>query len=194
MSNTVVQSPVVLHHIQVSHSDYNIPGIVDLAKSFLEGYNREYFFFQVDRGYYCLILSDDVTSVSVNGSSASFAADNAIVYDIYVNEIDNPITLSYSGSPSGTFSGAQPSPFTGTWSGSSRGSVDFTETSYEYFYTTRTAQNISIYNPSNNLCYSSLDGFPHLIEGVCFYAWAAFALCFGIIAFKLLDRIFRRIY
>lgn len=42
--------------------------------------------------------------------------------------------------------------------------------------------------------YSSLDGFPHLIEGVQNYAVAAFVLAFAVLAFKLIDRIFRRIY
>ena len=62
MSNTThVHSPVVLHHISISACSYDSPAAIQISKDFLSGWSGDYFFFQVDDGYYCLILSDDVT-------------------------------------------------------------------------------------------------------------------------------------
>ena len=47
---------------------------------------------------------------------------------------------------------------------------------------------------TTSVLYSSLDGYPRLIEGVQNYAVAAFVLAFAVLAFKLVDRIFRRVY
>lgn len=47
---------------------------------------------------------------------------------------------------------------------------------------------------TTSILYSSLDGYPHLIEGVQNYAVAAFVIAFAVLAFKLVDRIFRRVY
>ena len=52
----------------------------------------------------------------------------------------------------------------------------------------------SFSHDSTDLIYSSFAGYPHLIEGVQNYAFVAALVCFGVLVFKLVDRIFRRVY
>lgn len=46
----------------------------------------------------------------------------------------------------------------------------------------------------SSVIYSSLDGYPHLIEGGQNYAYAGFLVCGAVIAFSLADRLFRRLH
>lgn len=153
--------------------------VLDVARSCLEGYTGDYFFFQYSDSVYLLVLpSDDWTYVT----TGFFAADNSTVIQIEC------ITSSYtkSNTITGTLIGTEVERFTGSY---------YTDHETKAYYCTSfTASHIEVTNDSQFLTYGSADNLPHLIEGVQNYAYLQTVLIIGVIVFNLFDRIFKRVY
>lgn len=163
---------------------------VEIARSYLEGYTEDYFFFQYDDDDYCLILSD-------NGymSGDSYIADNATVYQIRVASVVHHNEIPFTGNVSGSYNGVVgPTPSAGSFNSSSiTGRSVYDTVEYNYFVDSYTSSTVLIANPSDFLCFSNLEGKPHLIEGVQNYAYAGFFLASCVCVFGLIDRVFSRV-
>lgn len=150
----------------------------------------EYYFFQYAANDYVLLVGD-----------ISFVGLGCVTGDIEVYEfVTSPVSstqsinIPFSGSQSGQYGGSDGAGgFSGSVSGNSTISIQ-TDTRYNVTYAyTANVSNVTITNNSY-LVYGSAPTLPHLVEGVENYAFAAFALALGVISFKLVDRIFRRVY
>lgn len=157
-------------------------GIIEAAKACLEGETGDYYFFQYDASHYVLVVSDDVVI-----TPTTFDASDCLVtvFEAVTTRSPYVVSVPVSGSIGGTMGG-------GYFQGSGQ-LTQYSETTV-YYAATSQVDSVSVRNPSFYLTYSSFQGYPHLIEGVQNYAVAAFILCFIILCFKLIDRIFRRVY
>ena len=163
--------------VQTMHKDEAVMGI---ARDYLQGYYGDYYFFQYAIGDYVLLYDFDNPDISDEGLTADgcqvveikVASGLPIIVDEYeINLID-------VGTDAAIYRGnARQSHYTDSYK------------SYTAYY----PNSISV-SRNNNVCYSSAENYPHLIEGVQNYAYAAFVLAVGIIIFRLADRLFRRIY
>lgn len=159
--------------------------VVSIAENCLEGCHDDYYFFQYDSLRFVLITGD------LDFKNGVLTADEAQVIVItrnkqlipHNNSISAPFTGNYFGSGAGSVNGS-----------SSFSYVDRYDELITYYYDYYTGYNISVSNSLGLLAYGSFDGLPHLIEGVQNYAFAGFLLAFGVIAWRLADRLFRRVY
>lgn len=181
----------VLTSVSISKSSYT-SDVLEIARSYLEGCYQDYYFFQYDTYAYVLLVGD------LTLYQGSVSSDSCIVFYIVrdVQSTSRTEYLHFDGDQQGTYGGTDG---TGTFHGIENGQValDLTTTSYSYFVRSAVADSSSfvlVQNPDSRLVYSSFDDYPHLIEGVQNYAFAAFALCSGILVYKLADRLFRRVY
>lgn len=172
----------------VSKSSYT-SDCLSIASAYLEGETDSYYLFQYDDDVYVLLIGDlDYIQGSVTSSECT-----AVVIWREVSESRDVVEMDVNGSFDGSFSGFQER---GITHGSTSGTLDFVniDTTVAYFTAVSTVTDVSVSNPDFRLVYSSFPNSPHLIEGVQNYAFAGFILCFAVFAFKLADRLFRRIY
>lgn len=154
--------------------------VMDIARDYLEGYYGDYYFFQYAIGDYVLLYDLENAVIDADGMTADacqvveikVASGLPLIVDEYqINLLD-----------------------VGTDAAIYRGSARQTHYTNSYkSYTAYYPNSISV-SRNDNVCYSSAENYPHLIEGVQNYAFAGFILAVGIIIFRLADRLFRRIY
>ena len=159
--------------------------VIDLARDSVKGHLEDYYFFQYDEDEYVLIFSDSM-QVDENGMSCQLC--RVVVFQ----RLDIPDSVSSSLALSGDITevGATPSVDTVSLSGSVD-SVTYTHSwkSFEFGM-----PSIHVYQ-RGYVYYSSVGEYaPKLNESGDYFAFAGFALAVGVIAFKLLDRVFRRVY
>ena len=184
MTQTVVNSVVV--NAQYGYSDT----VLSLARDCLEGVYDDYVFISCGSDSYALITSDSFT---LENGIISCDTGHCVQFDCthHTATITQqiPVTGNYSGAVIGQGGGASQGSFTGN------STISRVVSEYDTTYTmSYDVSNLIISNPDDYVIYGSFDDMPHLIEGVQNYAFAAFMLCFGILAFSLVDRIFRRVY
>lgn len=171
----------VLTNVSVSVADYD-SAVLDAARGVLEGYTGDYYFFQYNIENWVLVMYDGDSVVSPFGLVAS----DCNIVQFRKTVVDTPYSVSHN------FHGT----LVGTEEQILNGSFYTTEhqitTSYKI--TSYHRDNVSISNSDGYLVYGSAPNLPHLIEGVQNYAFAGFALCLCVLSFKLIDRIFRRVY
>lgn len=164
--------------------------VIDIARSCLEGCYTDYYFFQYSSTEYVLLVGE------IDFQGLSIITGDVAVYDFVVSPVSTStqVSIPFSGSQSGSYGGSDGAGgFNGSVTGNSTLNIQ-TDTKYNVTYTyLASASDISITN-SDSLVYGSADYLPHLIEGVQYYAFAAFCFAVGIVCFKLVDRIFRRVY
>lgn len=179
----VTSSTLTSFHVSMYTYD---PVVIDMARDYVKGHLEDYYFFQYDEDEYVLILSDDLQSPENTDCSA---ADCRV---IVFYRIDSVSTSSSSVSMSGTITEAGATPSVDSVSLS--GSVSDTVVSSVYQALSISVNSLHIYN-SEWVVYSSVSPVTgKLVEGVNYYAFAGFCLALGIIAFNLIDRIFKRVY
>lgn len=178
----------VLTSVSVTSGFYT-DDVLDIARGFTEGCYKDYYFFQYNTTDFCLLIGD--LDISDSGVSASECQCYQIRRTPVTVQI--PVTIPFSGSQNGQYGGSDG---VGGYNGSVTGNSTYNRpvTSYNYLYDSYTAYDVSVSNDSDYLVYSSAENYPHLVEGVEMYAFAAFGLAIGVIAFSLVDRLFRRVY
>ena len=182
-----------LVNVTVAH-DVVDSAVIDAARGVLQGYTGAYYLFAYDTDDYCLVLSDDATFVNVGGF---YGVDMADCQVIQFRRVDTPVShsqqLPYSGSINGTVTGIESG---GLLHASESGNItnQYTTITSEYFMMTYQRSSVKVSNPSGYLCYGSADNLPKLVEGVQNYAFLAVCLAVAVIAFRLADRLFRRVY
>lgn len=178
----------VLTSVEVTSGFYT-DDVISIAKSFTEGCYTDYYFFQYSATDFCLLVGD--LDISDSGVSAA----ECQCYQIRRSPVtvQTPVSIPFSGSENGQYGGSDG---VGGYYGSVTGNSSYNRsvTSYNYLFDSYTAYNVSVQNPGDYLVYSSAENFPHLVEGVQNYAFTGLALAFGVIAFGLVDRLFRRVY
>lgn len=183
MNDVTSSSVLTNHHVDTAVYDQFV---LEIARDLVKGHNEDYYFFRFDDDEYVLIFSDDM--VTENGFDCSAHDCTCIV--LFREDIIIPDSNAISLSGTITEVGVTPSVDDIILSGDV--TADQIESQWKEYLVL--ADGVHVYN-SEFLVYSSVcEYMPKLVEGVTYYAWSAFALCFGIIGFKLIDRIFRRIY
>lgn len=170
-----------------------------LAKDYLQGCFSDYFFVQGTASWnttdYFLYIGD----IDFNGDSLFLVDADGFLFryqnsqsDVYRDSRNGSITFPSLGIVNG--------------SGSSSSSPSHSEKfSFSFPLCGSYSSTLSVYRdhadneifelPSaDSFYYSSFENTPHLIEGVQNYAFVAALVCFGVFVFKLVDRIFRRVY
>lgn len=186
---TEVIQAVTINNISISYANFPAD-VLAVASDYLQGYSSEYYFFQADEDSYILLLFDDFEYVSTGVLQVSEST---------VIQIDRIVTVhtdSISASSSGYFSGSFGGNAAGYTQGSTTGTISIPVSSEEvtFQYLVSSSGALTIRNPNFALTYASFDTMPRLIEGVENYAFTGVLLCVGVLAFKLFDRIFRRVY
>ena len=159
--------------------------VFTMAHDLVKGHLEDYYFFQYDDDEYVLIFSNEM-QVDSNAMSCGYC--HVVVYQ----RLDIPDTVSDSVNLTGDITevGASPS----VDSISLTGSVSSMQYTHKYKVFDFSMPSIHVYQ-NGYAYYSSVGDYaPKLVEGVSYYAFAAFVLCFLVIAFRLTDRIFRRFY
>ena len=172
----------VLTSVSVSSAAYDSM-LLDAVKGSLEGVYDDYVFFQYDSTHFVLLISDDISYVP---SQFTVKAPLVMTFEKVVSRIPYNVSIPASGSLGGSMGG-------GYWQGSST-LTEYSETVQYFCSSVSYDSDITVNNPSDYMLFSSFQGFPHLIEGVQNYAFAAFLVCAAVLAFRLADRIFRRVY
>lgn len=171
---------VTLTSVTVSKAVYD-SAVLDIARSYLEGYSGDYYFFQYALNDYVLLYDFDTPYViSDSGLTCAGCQVVEITKGTGLPIIEDDFVLSGSliGTEEQVFSGhAKKSTYTDIYR------------TYTGFY----PNPVSIIR-NNYLCYSSFDNYPHLIEGVQNYAFIGLVAAVAVAVFKLGDRLFRRIY
>lgn len=167
--------------IDISVANYDSV-CLDAARGLLEGYTGYYYFFQYNVDTWVLLTFEDGFAVGDFGLDAS----NVTVYNIGKNSSDSSYIQSHD--IDGILVGTEEQYFTGSYETTEH------QITTNYFITSYHRDSVSVRNPSGYLVYGSMDNLPHLIEGVQSYAFTGVFLCICIVAFKLFDRIFRRVY
>ena len=165
--------------------------LLDTVKGCLSGYIGGYYFFQYDDDDFCLILSDDYDY----SSTGVFTASDCEVFQFrrIVDTTSRTITIPFSGNQSGTYTGSDGAGgFTGSLSGSS--SVQVYDSSVSYCMMSYSVSSVSVSNPDLILAYGDSEYLPHLQSGGDYYAFFAVCAFCAVVAFKLADRLFRRVY
>lgn len=178
----------VLTSVSVSSGFYT-EDVLDIAKGFTEGCYQDYYFFQYNSTDFCLLIGDlDISDTGVSAAECQ-------CYQVRRSPVtvQTTVNIPFSGSQNGQYGGSDG---VGGYNGSVTGNSTYNRsvTSYNYYFDSYTAYNVSVQNPNDYLVYSSAENYPHLIEGVQMYAFAGFGLAIGVIAFGLIDRLFRRVY
>lgn len=184
MARDVVSSNVITNH-HVNTSTYDTFAI-DWARDLVKGHATPYYFFRYDDDEYVLIFSDRMKTESGFDCSAYdctclvlFREDSTINYH---NTIGLSGTITEIGTP----------PKVDDVSLSGNISESDTESQWKEYIVL--ADGVHVYNSSYLVYASECEYMPKLVEGVSYYAFAAFCLALGIIGFRLLDFIFKRIY
>lgn len=172
---------IVSTTIDVSVADYDVC-CLDAARGILEGYTGDYYFFQYNTDTWVLLLYDEGITISTYGLDAS----DVTVYNIGKTTVDIPYTTSNN--INGALIGTEEQVFHGSYSTTEH------RITTNYFISSYHRDSVSIRNSSGYLVYGSAPDLPHLIEGVQNYAFTGIFICICIVAFKLFDRIFRRVY
>lgn len=168
--------------------------VIDAARGYLGGYTGAYYLFAVDSSNYCLVLADSAQFVQVGNSYYTEMSDCQVIQftrvDTSVNHTSN---IPYSGSVNGTVTGIESG---GILHASSSGSSTYTYTTTDtkYYCIHYQRASVKVSNPDGYLTYGSADYLPHLVEGVENYAFLAVCCFCAVCAFKLADRLFRRVY
>lgn len=174
--------------VTVSQSSFS-SDCVSIAASFLEGCTDDYYFFQYDDDVYILLYGD----LEISSSGCSSDSCHCVIIWRDESSVSHIESIPFSGSHTSDFVGMRDTGYVhGSVTGNS--SLTVTDVTYSYFSAVSDVVDVSVSNDDYYLVYSSADNFPHLIEGVQNYAFAGFLLCFAVLAFKLGDRLFRRIY
>lgn len=171
---------------------YSNDPVLDIARDFLQGETRDYYFFQYDDDDYYLLIPTNDYQYSDTGY---FTADLCECYKItrIITVSQRQVELPFSGSESGTMTGIENGGvYRGTLSGRISDIVYDTQVSYKSGY--YEVSNVYIQNPSYYTVYGSFDHLPHLIQGVENYAFLGVLLFIGVVGFNLADRLFKRLY
>lgn len=170
---------VTLTSVTVQQMHYD-EQVLSIASDYLNGYSGDYFFFQYAIGDYVLLYDLDNPVIDADGLTCNgcqvvelkIASGLPLIVDEY------QINLTDVGTDVGVYSGsARQTHYTSSYK------------SYSVYYPNPVSVNCNDF-----VCYSSADGYPHLVEGVENYAFLAVCFAVGVICFKLFDRLFRRIY
>ena len=156
--------------------------VLDVARSFLEGYDGAYYFYQHDLDTYCLLYD-----FQGDWSISNIGCDIAGGCKVYQIDVMSGTHTDIQDSITGTLLGTEEQYFSGTYT---HREVSHPIKAESYVYNSA----VSVSNSQSYLVFSSENMHPHLIEGVQNYAYAAFWFAIGICIFKLSDRLFRRIY
>ena len=171
---------VTLTSVSVSKGVYD-QAVLDIARSYLEGYSGDYYFFQYALNDYVLLYDFEGSYViSDSGLTCSGCQVVEITKGSGLPIIQDDYTLS------GSLVGTEEQLFSGH-------AVKSTYTDMIRTYTAYYPNSVSV-TRNNYLCYSSFDNYPHLIEGVQNYAFIGLVAAVAVAVFKLVDRLFRRIY
>ena len=175
-----------LVNVQMSQTsfDYRYQAALDVARSCLEGYYGDYLFFSYD-GDTWVLLKDFDNAVYIQGGYLTADSCTCIMISSAIGQYTETLQDFRL---QGTLIGTEEQAINATISGKVPNSQ------YRIRYGVDTFTSVSVSNPHGYLFYSSYEDTPHLIEGGQNYAYAAFLLAIGVIAFKLADRLFRRIY
>lgn len=188
MSRDVTASTLTSYSVSVGSGDANFQTALELAKDCIKGHLEDYYFFQYDDDEYVLLLSYDMQAYDSSNDCSAYDV-TAIVF--WRDDVSVPVSRSVSLQGTITEVGATPSVDDVLLSGSVSDDPAISST---WHVSNFSVDSLHVYNTSY-ICYSSVgDYYPKITEGVSYYAYAAFVLCFGVIAFKLVDRIFRRVY
>ena len=156
---------------------------VDIAKDFLQGYTEDYFFFQYDVDTY-VILYDLQGTYTMSPAGFTLTDGSCSVFEI---DRGTGGTITKSGHITGALVGDDTQVFTNC-------DVSLSEPEYSYYtYLISYSGDISV-SSSGRLVYGSAESLPHLIEGVENYAYLAIAIFCAYCIFRLVDRLFRRLY
>lgn len=184
MSRDITSSQVITnHHIDIAVYD---SFAVEWARDIVKGHTTPYYFFRFDDDEYILIFADDM--VTENGFDCSAHDCTCLVLFREDTTITDHNTIGLTGTI--TEIGTPPK----VDDVSLTGDISESDIQSQWKQYIVLADGIHVYNSEYLVYGSECEYMPKLVEGVTYYAWSAFALCFGIIGFKLIDRIFRRIY
>ena len=176
-------STQIVSSVTVVQSSYDAC-VLDAAKGILEGYTEAYYFFQYNADTWVLIMFDNNHGVP---TSTGLLASDCTVVHIGKDTTTNTTTLQYP--YSGTLYSDPPGHISGSYN------LPYVQTVTHYFITdSYHLDTVAIQNPQGFLVYGSGQNMPKLIEGVQNYAFTGVFICLCIVAFKLFDRIFRRVY
>ena len=168
-----------------TYSGFDDYAVIDLFKDILEGETRDYFAFQYDSDSYILAICNDDSLLS----PISCASEGCTVYQIDVIPHSSSQSRSLPFSGNGELLGQNGGVIYLT------GNTSYTDTTtYNSYDLITFTSDVSVSNSGSHLIFGSADSMPHLVEGVENYAFSAFILAFGVIAFNLFDRIFKRVY
>lgn len=184
MSRDVTSSQVITnHHIDTAvYESY----AVEWARDIIKDHNQDYFFFRYDDDEYILIFADDL--ISENGFDCS--AHDCTCLVLYRE--DSTITEHDSIGLNGTITEIGTPPKVDDVS--LTGDISRSSTDYQWKEYIVIADGVHVYNSEYVVYGSQCAYMPKLAEGVSYYAFAAFSLAFAVIGFRLIDRIFKRIY
>lgn len=184
MARDAVSSQVITnHHVNISSYD---TFAVDWARDLVKGHATSYYFFRYDEDEYILIFSDDM--VTENGFDCSASDCTCLVLFREDSNIIDHNSIGLTGTI--TEIGTPPKVDDVTLSGDVSESV--IESQWKEYIVF--ADGVHVYNSEYLVYGSECEYMPKLVEGVSYYAFAGLALAVGVIAFRLLDFIFKRVY
>lgn len=197
MSMTVFQTDISTQIIDVGQYS---AGAIEISKNLLADCTGDYFLFSIDSFHSMLVLGSADTYTFIGDTLyMDFPADT----DFYIIEatfITHTVSVSesgtISGSSSGNFYGFQNSgSFSGGFSGDYIGSFDLEvndPVNYQLFYYVD-SDGFEVQLQNNQLCFSSVEGYPHLQEGVYYLAYYQIAIITCVCFFALFARIFKHV-
>ena len=184
---------------QVVSSGQYCSGAIEIAKNLISDYTGDYFLFSLDSTRSLLVMCE--------ADTYTFIADTLYLdfseTDFYIIEATlttHTVTVNHSGSVSGNSSGNfygynNSGAYSGGYSGDYIGSFDLEVSdpvNYQLYYY-YDSDGFEIQLEDNQLCFSSLDGYPHLHEGVYYLAYYQIALLTCCCFFVLFGRIFAHV-
>lgn len=180
--------PVVDEQLITATSDFVIEDQmpIDIASAVLEGYSGDYAFFAIGQNAWVLLYDPELSIDIVDGH---IQANRCKAVGIACNTVDtgvyNPITLA------GDIATAAVPPEISRIT--LDGSLHVYEHKYQYNVAYGDITSVSVSIGQDDLVYSSVSGYPKLIEGVQNYAFAQTFLAVSAIIFVLVDRLFSRV-
>ena len=192
MTHTEIGSLVDISVSAVSGHEFELAR--DLASDLLQGCYDDYLFFFYSSGSVSasqtysqyILLVGDLTIDQQN----YFVSSDCRVYQIYIvvdssasseSDLDfSGVTVDLDTSPLSRFSGS--------------GSVSSPDLRYYTSYYTYTREIVRVSSQVPTVFYSSLDFHPHLVQGGVYIGAVQTVILCAVVAFSLIDRIFKRIY